>query len=58
MIVGQITFGVGIGETIEKGELHVLDDLVRIPLRYPHISTIQKNTQLENNHHKHPTINV
>jgi hypothetical protein len=37
MTVGEITFGVGIGETIAKGKPHVLDDLVRIPLRYPHI---------------------
>jgi hypothetical protein len=43
MIVGQITSGVGIGETIKKGQPLVLDDLVRIPLRYPHICTIQKH---------------
>jgi len=42
IIVGQITFGVNIGETIEKGEPLMLDDLVTIPLRYPHICTIQK----------------
>jgi hypothetical protein len=40
--IGQITFGVSIGETIEKGEPLMLDDLVTIPLRYPHICTIQK----------------
>jgi hypothetical protein len=41
IIVGQITYGVSISGTIEKGELFVLDDLVRIPLKYPHICIVQ-----------------
>jgi hypothetical protein len=41
IVVGQITYGVNTSETIEKGELFVLDDLVRIPLKYPHICTAQ-----------------
>jgi uncharacterized membrane protein YGL010W len=43
MTVGQITSRVGIGETIEKGKPPMLDDLVKILLRYPHIYTIQKH---------------
>jgi hypothetical protein len=43
MIMGQITSKVGIGETVEKGKPLVLDDMVRIPLRYPHICTFQKH---------------
>jgi len=44
MIIGQITSGVGIGEIIEKGKLPMLDDLMRIPLRYPHNCTIKKHS--------------
>jgi hypothetical protein len=40
--IGKITSGVGIGEIAKKGEHLMLDDLVRIPLRYPHICTTQK----------------
>jgi hypothetical protein len=43
MTIGQITFGVGTNEIVEKGEPFVLDDLVRIPLRYPHICIVQKH---------------
>jgi len=43
MIMGQITSRVGIGETVEKGKPLVLNDMVRIPLRYPHICAIQKH---------------
>jgi hypothetical protein len=43
MTIGQITFGVGIGEIVEKKEPPMLDDLVKIPLRYPHICAIQKH---------------
>jgi len=55
MTVSQITFGVGIGEIVEKGEPFVLDDLVRIPLRCPHTCTVQKHLV---NHCKHLTINL
>jgi hypothetical protein len=44
MIIGQISSGVGIGEIIEKGKFFMLDDLVRIPLRYPHNCTSQKHS--------------
>jgi hypothetical protein len=43
MTIGQITFGVGSDEIAKKGKLHVLDDLVRIPLMYPHICIVQKH---------------
>jgi hypothetical protein len=43
MTVGQITSRVGTGETTKKGEPLVLNDLVRIPLRYPHICIVQKH---------------
>jgi hypothetical protein len=43
MVVGQTTFGVGIGETTKKGEPFVLNDFVRIPLKYPRICIVQKH---------------
>jgi hypothetical protein len=43
MTIGQITSGVGTGEIAEKGKPHVLDDLMRIPLMYPHICIVQKH---------------
>jgi hypothetical protein len=57
MSVGQIFYGVGNGEIAKKGEPFVLDDLVRMPLRYPYICIVQK-TQLENSHCKNPTTNL
>jgi hypothetical protein len=43
IIIGKIIVGVGTSEITKKGEPLVLDDLVRIPLRYPHICTFQKH---------------
>jgi len=41
--IGKITSGVGTSEIAKKGKPLVLHDLVRIPLRYPHICTFQKH---------------
>jgi hypothetical protein len=43
MTIGQITSRVGTGETTEKGEPFMLNDLVRIPQRYPHVCIVQKH---------------